>query len=402
MTESTASVRLVPSAASSEAAALAAVRMWLRPRFADMTEDLRGYVDTETPSTDKALLTRGLTWIEGYLTAALGAPARRVLTDGGERGDSLLVEYAGGGRTVLVLCHYDTVWDAGTIADWPCTVAADVMRGPGVFDMKAGLIQLVWALRALATVGVPAPTVRLLLTGDEELGSIGSRPVIEAAAEGVDAVLVMEPGVSGALKTSRKGVGLFSFDLTGVEAHTGLDPAKGASAVHELAHLIVRLRELHDLSVGTSVNFGVVAGGHRSNVTAGRARTTMDVRVDNPAEVRRVEAAVAAVRPIDGRVRIDVSGGWNRPVMDRTPQIGALYDAACEIGELLGLAISEQSAGGGSDGNFLSGRGLPLLDGLGAVGAGAHSRDEHILLTQTWERVALVAGLLARFGRSDG
>ncbi len=401
MTESTLPVGLVPGAPASEAADLAALQAWSRQRFASMTDDLQTFVETETPSTDKVLLDRGLAWIERYLAFSLGAPDQRVIADGGGRGDTLQVEYAGGARTVLVLCHYDTVWDAGTLAQWPCTIEAGVMRGPGVFDMKSGLIQFVWALRALAAVGLPAPTVRLLCTGDEELGSGASRATIEAAAEGVDAVLVMEPGVDGALKTSRKGVGLFTFELTGVEAHTGLDPAKGASAVHELAHLILELRALHDLSVGTSVNFGVVSGGHRANVTAGRARATMDVRVDNPAEARRVEAAVAGVMPVDERVRIDVTGGWNRPVMDRTPQIGALYDVACEIAGHLGITLKEQQAGGGSDGNFLAGRGLPLLDGLGAVGAGAHSRDEHVRLAETWERVALVAGLLARYGKDD-
>ena len=208
----------------------------------------------------------------------------------------------------------------------------------------------------------------------------------------------MEPGVNGALKTSRKGVGIFDIALHGVEAHAGLDPENGASAVDELAHVILHLRSEQNPDVGTTINFGLVDGGTRSNVIPGRAHATMDVRVNTRTEAERIDKAVAAVRPVDDRIRLEITGGWNRPVMERTPQVGALFHAACELGSWLGLSVAETSAGGGSDANFLVSGGLPLLDGLGGVGAGAHSRSEHVRLTPTWEQVPLTAALLALYG----
>ncbi|GIF46167.1 hypothetical protein Afe04nite_07060 [Asanoa ferruginea] len=293
---------------------LSALRRWLVDRRADLLAEVAEYVSIETPSDSKPHLDRGLDWVTGRLAAVLGPAEASERFAGGEHGDTLVADFAGTGtRRLLVLCHYDTVWDAGTLADWPFTVADGIARGPGVFDMKAGLVQALWAVRALDAAGLPRPPLRFVLNGDEELGSISSRPFLEAAADGVTAALVLEPGVDGALKTARKGIGFFQVDVTGVEAHAGLDPEKGASAIDELARIVLALRALHDLRRGTSVNVGTIAGGTRNNVIAGHAVATIDVRVTDPAEAARVDAALAGLAPTDPRLGITVSGGWNRP-----------------------------------------------------------------------------------------
>ncbi len=376
----------------------AGLRQWLVGHADAMVDDLAAYVSIETPSNDKACLARGLDWITGLLVGALGEPAARRTTSFDQYGDAVALDYPGTGtRRVVLLCHYDTVWEAGTIRDWPFARHGNVATGPGVFDMKSGLIQAVWALRALSAAGLPRPPVRLVLNGDEELGSVGSRSVIEAEALGADAVLVMEPSAAGAVKTARKGVGIFTIDVRGVEAHAGLDPEKGASAIGELARLVLVLHGLTDLSVGTSLNVGVVQGGTRSNVVAGHANALLDVRIATIAQARRIDAALAALQPSDPRLDVTIGGGWNRPVMERTPPIAAMFDLARDLAAAQGLELCETAAGGGSDGNFLADSGVPLLDGLGAVGDGAHGRGEHVRLDAMPGRTALVAAILHSF-----
>ena len=272
-----------------------------------------------------------------------------------------------------------------------------IARGPGVFDMKSGLVQALWAVRALDAAGLARPPLRFVLNGDEEVGSPTSRPVVEASADGVSAALVLEPGIGGALKTARKGIGFFRIDVTGVEAHAGLDPEKGISAIDELARIVLALRSVQDLERGTSVNVGTVAGGSRSNVIAGHAWAAVDVRVTDAAEAARVDAALCALTPADPRLSVVVSGGWNRPPMPRTPGIAAMVDLARALAAGLGEDLAECAVGGGSDANFLAALGVPLLDGLGAVGAGAHARDEHIDIDATVARGALVAGIIHAF-----
>jgi glutamate carboxypeptidase len=266
--------------------------------------------------------------------------------------------------------------------------------------MKGGLVQGVWALRALERWGVPRPGVRILLNGDEEVGSLMSRPLIERAADDVAAVLVLEPSADAAVKTARKGVGIFELDVTGVEAHAGLDPTKGASAIDELARLILQVRGFADLAAGTSVNVGTVTGGRRTNVIAGHAHAMVDVRVGSAAEADRMQAALTSLRASEPRLTVKLGGGWNRPVMERTPAIGQMYELARSVAAAVGFDLAETSAGGGSDGNFVAGRGLPVLDGLGPVGAGAHSRGEWVDVTAMPARAALVAGLTAAFAGS--
>jgi glutamate carboxypeptidase len=387
----------IPSAQSMDSEDLLRLGDWAKAHQDDMTADLRTLVGVDTPSTSKTHLQRGLDWIERWLETMLGPPEARLLVDGGELGDTLVLDYAGAGsRPVLLLCHYDTVWEADTSTHWPFQVSGSIATGPGVFDMKAGLVQAVWGLRGLRELGLRHPPVRLLLNGSEEVGS-PLRSVIETAAEDTAAVLNLEPSADGAVKTSRKGVGIWEIEVTGLEAHAGIEPRNGASAVHELARIITELRGHEALDRGTSVNFGTIEGGTRSNVIAGRASASLDVRTEYAAESARMEAAITALTPSDDRLSLEVRGGWNRPVLERSPLIGAMFDLARAIAARQGWTLSESPSGGGSDSNFLSASGVPLLDGLGPVGAGAHSRSEQVELSAMPQRSALVATIVHAF-----
>jgi glutamate carboxypeptidase len=374
---------------------------WVSGQRDHLVEDVRTYVEHETPSDDVPLLARGLGYLEQWLDSRLGAPAVRVEHGSDSYGDVLVLDYPGTGRdTVTLLCHYDTVWSAGTLDDWPVALDGDIITGPGVFDMKAGLVQAVWALRALDAMHMARPPVRLVLTGDEEIGSPFSRPVIEDACTDTAAVLVFEASADGALKTQRSGVGLFDVAVDGVESHAGLDPRAGVSAVDEMARVVRTLHDTADLDRGTSVNVGVLCGGTRPNVVAGRAMASIDVRVTSVEEQQRVDRVMAALTPHHERASLSVTGGWNRPVMARTAGVAALYDLARAAAAQLGVDLREKAVGGASDGNFAAALGIPVLDGLGAVGAGAHARHEHATVSGMLERTAVAASVLAAFTRS--
>jgi glutamate carboxypeptidase len=371
---------------------------WVRHRQSDMIEDLTAYVSQETPSDDKALLTTGLAWVEEWLQSRIGEPASRRLVPGGKWADTLVLDYLsddGAAGWITALCHYDTVWSAGTLRDWPATVDGDRFTGPGAFDMKGGLVQLVWALKASRELGLPRPNVRLILNGDEEVGSPSSRPVIEAEVVRGDAVLVFEASAGGALKTARKGVGIFQVKATGQEAHAGLDPEVGASAIDEIARVIVQLHDETDLDKGTTVNVGIVRGGTRTNVKAGFATADIDVRVSSETEVRRINGVLDGLSARNANASLGVTGEWNRPVMARSAQTARLFAEAEYVADQLGFPLAETSVGGASDGNFAAALGLPVLDGLGAVGDGAHARNEWISIAGMLERTCLAAGLLA-------
>lgn len=368
---------------------------WLAEHQAEMTGDLDRLVSTETPSTDKDRLDAAATWLEGWVTQHLGPAETSVRTPGGEYGDIVRLDFPGTGRPVTFLCHYDTVWPAGTLDQWPFSINGDRATGPGIFDMKAGLVQAVWALRAARECGAAVPPVRLLLTGDEEIGSPASRPLIERASQDAAAVLVFEASADGAVKTARKGIGIYTLTTTGIEAHAGLDPTAGASAVGEMARLICTLHDLTDLDAGTTVNVGTVHGGTRSNVTAGQAVAEVDARATSQALADKVNAAILGLGTTDPRLSLRVEGGWNRPVMERTPAVAEIFALARTVAEAIGLDLREASVGGGSDGNFAAALGVGVLDGVGAVGAGAHARHEYIELSEMPRRAALAAGILA-------
>ncbi|GAA4885028.1 M20/M25/M40 family metallo-hydrolase [Actinomycetospora straminea] len=373
-----------------------AVRDWASGCLDEIVDDLAVLVDTETPSTDPVLLAAGAAVLTGWVLETWTGSTATTL--GAGPGAVLQVD-APGSRdgTVVLLGHLDTVFEAGTVAARPFTVTDGVARGPGVFDMKAGLVVGVYAVAALDALGVARPSVRLLVNADEEVGSLGSRSSLVDAAAGAEAVLVLEPGaVAGTVKTARKGVGLWTVTATGVGAHAGLDPEAGASAVHALAALTSYLAGLADPAAGTTVNVGVLTGGTRPNVVADHARMEIDVRARTDAEAARVTAALAAWRPADPRVRIEIAGGWNRPPWS-TPAPGMVARAEAVLASL-GVAVDPREVGGASDGNILAAAGLPVLDGLGASGGGAHAEHEHVVVADLPVRIALLAGLIAPDG----
>ncbi len=301
-----------------------------------------------------------------------------------------------GARAQLVLGHCDTVWPVGTLAQMPFAVDGERVSGPGVFDMKGGLVQIVFALRALRETGLtPELTPVIYLNSDEELGSRDSARHIRLLARRVARAFVLEPalGPEGRLKTARKAVGRFEIVVHGEAAHAGLDPGRGASAILELAYVIQELFALSDASRGISVNVGTVDGGIRPNVVAPRSTALVDVRVQQQADVSRVEAAILGLAPRTPGVRLEISGGIGRPALEPTPGNRALWQRARQLGGELGLELEEGLAGGGSDGSTTS-LFTATLDGLGPVGDGAHAPDEHLRLDRTIERAALLALLL--------
>lgn len=388
----------VPTPAAQAAIDVPALHRRLAAQRAEVIADLVAYAERETPSDDPALLAKGLAYLEAWLADRLGAPALRTHHEAAAHGDVVVLDYDGTGARLTLLAHYDTVWSAGTLDAWPVRVEGDVISGPGVFDMKAGLVQAVWAIRTLRAAGVPHPPLRLVLTGDEEIGSPFSRPLIEAACADAAAVLVFEASADGgAVKTARKGVGLFDVRVRGVESHAGLDPTAGASAIDEIARAVRTLHAATDLAEGTTVNVGLLRGGTRPNVVAGAAEAAIDVRVSSLAAQDRIDALLAGLRPHDPRAAITVSGGWNRPVMERSAGIAAMYALARASASQLGVDLPETAVGGASDGNFAAALGVPVLDGLGAVGGGAHARHEHVSIDGMVERAAVAAGVMAAF-----
>ncbi|MFE3137626.1 M20 family metallopeptidase [Streptomyces scopuliridis] len=362
--------------------------------------DLRRLVEQESPSDDKTLLDATAALLLELLTERLGEPGRTVRHRHPGLGDVIEAEYpgtaaaTGAAPLVTVVGHYDTVWPAGTTADWPFTVTDGTASGPGSFDMKAGLAQGMWALRALYALGLPRPTVRFVFNGDEETGSVVSRPYIERATEGAAATLVLEPGGEWGIKAGRKGVGIFTVTAKGVEAHAGLDPAKGASAIHGLADVIRALVAAADPARGTTVNVGRISGGTARNVIAGEASALIDVRVSTEEETARMERVLAGLAATDPRVSLTVAGGWNRPPMRPGPAGRRLFALADGVATRIRAPLAELYVGGGSDANFVAALGRPVLCGMGATGDGAHARHEHVIVADLPDRVALTAGIL--------
>ncbi len=297
----------------------------------------------------------------------------------------------------LIVGHTDTIWPVGTLETMPVRTDGGRLYGPGVFDMKAGLVQGLFAVEALRhCVGEPDVTPVFVYNSDEEIGSPDSREHIVRLAMRADRALVLEPslGERGRLKTTRKGGGDFVVHVTGVAAHAGLEPEKGVSAILELAHVIRRLHALNDPLRGVNVNVGTVKGGIRPNVIAPEASAEVDVRVPTLSDARRVERAIHAIEAATPGASVEIQGAMDRPPMEPTPGNRHLWELAREAGTRLGLEMEEAGSGGGSDGNTTS-LYAPTLDGLGAVGAGAHARHEHVMLDRMHERAALVALLLA-------
>jgi len=305
---------------------------------------------------------------------------------------------AGERPTQLLLGHCDTVWAVGTLAEMPLEVEGDILRGPGSFDMKGGLAQGIFALKALLELGLEPPLAPVfLINTDEEIGSIESRPAIEQLAAESARALILEPaaGPSGQLKTARKGVGDFEIVVRGRASHAGLEPEKGVSAILGMAEIVRTLATLNDYPRGVSVSVGLIRGGLRSNVVAPECRAVVDVRAVTVADAERLDREIRALTPPLEGTKLEISGGFDRPPLERTPRNAALWELARATGEELGLALEETAVGGGSDGNLTSPY-TATLDGLGPVGDGAHARHEHVIISKMVERSALLAALLMK------
>jgi glutamate carboxypeptidase len=360
-----------------------------------LLDTIEALVRLESPTTDKAAVDR----CGGELASRLEAIGGRVTRlSRPERGDHLLAEFGCGASQILLLGHFDTVWPVGQLDRMPLTRSNGRLHGPGVFDMKAGIAIGMLATRALLETEVrPSHRIVMLWTTDEEVGSASSREAIEEEAQRSAAVLVLEPSLpGGAVKTSRKGCGGYRIVVRGIAAHAGIEPQKGASAVHELAHQILRVNGFQDLGRGISVNVVQVSGGLRSNVIPDEARAVVDVRVPTTAAASEVDAAFRALQPVDARTTVEASGGFDRPPLERSEQVARLYEQARDVARELGQDLAEGGTGGGSDGNFTAALGVPTLDGLGAIGDGAHALHEYIDIESMPARAALVAGLIGR------
>ena len=353
-------------------------------------EDL---VRLESPSTDKVALDRVGAEI-ARLFVELGARATALPQE--RSGDHLRVELGRGDNQVLVIGHFDTVWPVGQLQTMPVRREDGRLYGPGTYDMKAGIAMMLLASRILIeTHRLPSHRVVMIWTSDEEVGSDTSRQILEAEARRSRAVFVLEPALAGGgVKTARKGVADFRIEATGISAHAGVEPDKGASAIHELAWQAVQLLALNEPSRGLTINVGCIGGGTRPNVVAADATMDVDVRIPTQADAARVTAAVTGLVPRDPRVRLRVSGGVNRPPMERTAGVAALYERAAQIARQLGRELPEGATGGGSDGNVTAALGIPTLDGLGPDGGGAHALHEHVLMDSVPFRAALLAELL--------
>jgi len=366
--------------------------------LADIVQAIETLVRLESPSTDKAAVDRCAAVLAGRLRAA-GAEVEELVQ--AARGNHLRARIPGVGRPVMLLGHFDTVWPTGTLERMPLHRHGDRLHGPGTFDMKGGIAIALGAIGALRATGIPHAPITMIWTADEEIGSATSRQTIESEARRSAAVLVLEPALpGGALKTARKGCGEYELIVHGVAAHAGLDPGKGASAIHELAAQIAAIERFQDLPRGITVNVGIVSGGTRPNVVAEEARATVGVRAPTREAADAVESAFRRLKPVRPGTRLTVRGGFERPPMERTSAVAQLFTRASELAAALGHELREGAAGGGSDGNFTAALGVPTLDGLGAIGDGAHAAHEHVEVSTLPWRAALVAGLIASFGSS--
>ncbi|MHB1794570.1 MAG: M20 family metallopeptidase [Acidobacteriaceae bacterium] len=370
-----------------------------------MLGQLEALVSIESPSEDKAAVDRASRVVAGWfeelggkirwhrqkefgdlLEVRFGAMRGRMKADAGERR-----------KPILLLGHLDTVWPMGTLATMPFRVAKGKAFGPGVYDMKAGVVMAAHALAMVRERQAQTMPVVVLLVSDEEIGSPVSRAVTETIARECAAVFVLEPaqGPQGAYKTARKGVGDYSVHVRGVAAHSGVDFEKGHSAVLELARLMETISRFTDLKTGLTVNPGTICGGTRSNVVAAEAQAEVDVRIARMRDAARVERLFRGLRATDRACTLTIAGGMNRPPMERSRGTVQLFHQAKEIARAMGFALEEASTGGGSDGNFTAALGIPTLDGMGAVGEGAHAAHESIMLGELARRTALLAAMIA-------
>ena len=362
----------------------------------DILGTLKTMVELESFTSDK----QGTDALSDYLIQRLrelGAETTVIPQD--QVGNHVIADIEGGEGRIMLLCHMDTVWPKGTIENRPFTVIGNLAYGPGILDMKAGIAIALHALETLRTNGVqPKHKIKIVLNSDEETGSTSSRRLIEEEARKSDQVFCLEPGAGkkGALKTGRKGVGMFQVKVTGKAAHAGNEPEKGISAIEEMAHQILRLHSLTDFSRGTTVNVGVLQGGAVRNQVAAFAEALVDLRVTTIAEAIRVEREILNASPVLNDALVEVTGSLNRPPMERTESTAMMLNWVKEFADPLGIHLEETQVGGGSDAQFVAALGIPVLDGMGGVGEGPHADHENIVVSELPRRVALLASIMAQ------
>jgi glutamate carboxypeptidase len=363
-----------------------------------MLERISQLVRVESPTEDWAAVNRCVSLVEGWIKASGGKSQRRKQKSAG---DLLVGRFGPQSRSkpLMLLGHLDTVWPMGTLKKMPFRLAQGRAWGPGVLDMKAGVVMALSALRILEEAGQLTRPVVFLLNSDEETGSQHSRALTESLAKKCEAVFVLEPAQApnAAYKTARKGVGNYRLQVQGVPAHSGVDFSQGHSAILELGRQIERASAFTDPARGITVNAGVMGGGTRSNVVPAEAWAEFDVRIARLRDVERLDRRFRSLRPVDRHCRVEVTGSLNRPPMERTPGTVNLFRRAATMANGLGFQLQEAATGGGSDGNFTSALGIPTLDGMGAVGEGAHADRESILLDALVPRTALLAAMIGGF-----
>jgi glutamate carboxypeptidase len=369
---------------------------YFEQRRDQMVDTIRRLVEIESPSDNKQAVDRISAFVAEEFAAVGGRAQFHRVAD---FGNHLQVDFEGETqqKPVLLLGHYDTVYPTGSLATMPCRVGNGRLWGPGVLDMKSGIALMLYALEGLQALQgrLPRP-VTVLLVSDEEIGSNTSRHLTESLAKQSSAVLVLEPsyGPKGAVKTARKGVGEYLLKVTGVASHSGLDFEKGQSAIVEMAQQIGAISKLVDLKRGLTLNVGLVQGGTRVNVVAAEATASLDVRIARMKDAAGIDRKLRSLRPFNRKCKVEVTGGINRPPLERNSGVAMLYSRASVIAKELGWKLTEAAVGGGSDGNFTAGLGIPTLDGLGGVGDGAHALHEFIVVSELPRRAALLAGLI--------
>ena len=365
---------------------------YFRSRQPEMLQRLLQWVQFESPTTDKASVDR----FGEEVAATLGNLGMTIEFEmQPARGNHLVARWIGKGPRVLLLGHLDTVWELGTLAKMPARAEGDLAYGPGIFDMKGGIVTGVFALQLLREHGLHHSNLTWILNSDEEEGSETSRDLIEREARRCDCALVLEPaGPNNGIKTQRRGVGQYIITAHGRAAHAGVDPEKGVSAIEELSRQILEIQEWNRQRNGISVNAGVVSGGTRSNVIPAEAQVIVDVRCDSPDDMAWVRSRFGSLQPKHADARLVVEGDINRPPMVRTETSLALYNEAAAIADSFGYPVKEYWTGGASDGNLTAALGVPTIDGLGAEGAGAHADHEHVIISALPKRANLLYHLL--------
>jgi glutamate carboxypeptidase len=370
---------------------------YFEDRRDQIIQTVRQLVEVESPTDNKDAVNKLGTLLAGRFEG-LGRHAK--FHHAQNFGNHLQVDFPGksSGKPVMLLGHLDTVYPLGTLTTMPFRVDAKRLWGPGSFDMKSGIAFILHAIEALRHWHgdqLPRP-VTVLLVSDEEIGSDSSRHITESVARKSSAVLVLEPsyGTKGAVKTGRKGVGEYTLKVHGKAAHSGLDFEKGESAILELARQILEISKLTDLKRGITLNVGTIQGGTRSNVIPAEASAVLDARVTRMKDAAGLDRKLRALKPFNRKCKLEISGGVNRPPLERTPGVAALYKKASDIAKQLGWKLEEAAVGGGSDGNFTAALGIPTLDGLGGVGEGAHATHESVLISELPRRAALLSALI--------